>query len=96
MLRNVLRATLVMALMLGICNLGTAQYGGGGGMGGGMPGSPMHRSYGTSKAAVIGAIAGGAAAGAGFLLWKRHNRVEAAQPRQAARLLGGWRRQARQ
>ena len=76
MLRNVLRATLVMALTLGVCNLVAAQYGGGGMGGGGMPGSPMHRSYGTSKGVVIGAIAGGAAAGAGFLLWKRHNRAK--------------------
>src|SRR5215470_12429251 len=76
MLRYVLRSTLAAALMLGICNLAVAQYGGGG-AGGGMPGSPTytHRSY-SSKGAIIGGIAGGAAALGGFLYWKHHNRTK--------------------
>lgn len=77
MLRYVLRSTLAAALILGICNLAVAQYGGGG-MGGGMPGSPTynpHRSY-SSKGAIIGGIAGGAAALGGFLYWRHHNRAK--------------------
>jgi hypothetical protein len=78
MLRYVLRSALAAALMAGLCNLAVAQYGGGGGMGGGMPGSPTynpHRSY-SSKGAIIGGIAGGAAALGGFLYWKHHNRAK--------------------
>ncbi len=76
MLRYVLRATLATALMFGVSTLAVAQYGGGGGMGGGgMPGSPTYTPHGTysSKRAIIGGIAGGAAAGAGLLYWKLHN-----------------------
>jgi hypothetical protein len=43
-----------------------------------MPGSPTynaHRSY-SSKGAIIGGIAGGAAAFAGLLYWKHHNRAK--------------------
>src|SRR5947208_11427513 len=79
MLRYVLRATLATALMFGFSNLAVAQYGGGGGMGsGGMPGSPTYTPHGTysSKGAIIGGIAGGAAAGAGLLYWKLHNRAK--------------------
>ena len=79
MLRNVLRAILATALMFGVSTLAAAQYGGGGGMGGsGMPGSPTYTPHGTysSKGAIIGGIAGGAAAGAGLLYWKLHNRAK--------------------
>src|SRR5262252_9157979 len=78
MLRYVLRSTLAAGLMIGLCNLAVAQYGGGGGMGGGMPGSPTynpHHSY-SSKGAIIGGIAGGAAALGGFLYWRHHNRAK--------------------
>jgi hypothetical protein len=74
MLRSLLRATLVTALMFCFSSLAVAQYGGGGGMGGGMPGSPTynpHRSYG-NEGAIIGGIAGGAAVG-GLLYWRHHN-----------------------
>jgi hypothetical protein len=43
-----------------------------------MPGSPTynaHRSY-SSKGAIIGGIAGGAAAFGGLLYWKHHNRAK--------------------
>jgi len=76
--RYVLRATLTTALILGISNLAVAQYGGGGGMGGGgMPGSPTYTPHGTysSKGAIIGGVAGGAAIG-GLLYWKLHNRAK--------------------
>jgi hypothetical protein len=75
MLNNVLRATVCAALILALCNLAAAQYGGG--MGGGMPGSPTynpHRSYG-SKGAIIGGVVGGAAVG-GLLYWHHHNRAK--------------------
>jgi len=65
--------------MFGISTLAVAQYGGGGGMGGGgMPGSPTYTLHGTcsSKGAIIGGIAGCAAAGAGLLYWKLHNRAK--------------------
>src|SRR5258708_2200585 len=76
MLCHVLRATLATALIFGMSNLVVAQYGGGGG--GGMPGSPTynaHRSY-SSKGAIIGGIAGGAAAFCGLLYWKHPNRAK--------------------
>ncbi len=79
MLRYVLRATLATSLMFGVSTLAVAQYGGGGGMGGGgMPGSPTYTPHGTygSKGAIIGGVAGGAAAGAGLLYWKLHNRAK--------------------
>jgi len=65
--------------MFGISTLAVAQYGGGGGMGGGgTPGSPTYTLHGiySSKGAIIGGIAGGAAAGAGLLYWKLHNRAK--------------------
>ena len=78
MLNKVLRSILSLAL-IGFSNLSVAQYGGGGGMpGGGMPGSPTynpHRSY-SNKGAIIGGIAGGAAAVGGLLYWKHHNRAK--------------------
>ena len=46
-------------------------------MGGGMPGSPTcnpHRSY-SNKGAIIGGVAGGAAAVGGLLYWKHHSRA---------------------
>ena len=79
MLRYVLRASLATALVFGVSTLAVAQYGGGGGMGGGgMPGSPTYTPHGTysSKGAIIGGIAAGAAAGAGLLYWKLHNRAK--------------------
>ena len=79
MLRYVLRAILEAALMFGISTLAVAQYGGGGGRGGGAtPGSPTYTPHGTYSAegAVIGGIAGGAAAGDGLLYWKLHNRAK--------------------
>src|SRR5258708_28316240 len=79
MLRYVLRASLATALVFGVSTLAVAQYGGGGGMGGGgMPGSPTYTPHGTysSKGAIIGGVAGGAAVGAGLLYWKLHNRAK--------------------
>jgi hypothetical protein len=79
MLNKVLRSILSVALIIGFSNLSVAQYGGGGGMpGGGMPGSPTynpHRSY-SNKGAIIGGIAGGAAAVGGLLYWRHHNRAK--------------------
>lgn len=46
--------------------------------GGGMPGGSTynsHRSY-SSKGAIIGGVAGGAAALGGFLYWRHHNRAK--------------------
>jgi len=45
--------------------------------GGGMPGSPTYTPHGTysSKGAIIGGVAGGAAIG-GLLYWKLHNRAK--------------------
>jgi hypothetical protein len=78
MLNQVLRATLATALILGISNLAVAQYGGGGGMGGGMPGSPTYTSHGSysNKGAIIGGVAAGAAVIGGLLYWKLHNRAK--------------------
>jgi hypothetical protein len=46
--------------------------------GGSMPGSPMYAPHGTysSKGAIIGGVAGGAAAGVGLLYWKLHSRAK--------------------
>ena len=79
MLRYVLRATIATALMFGVSTLAVAQYGGGGGMGGGgMPGSPTYTPHGSysNKGAIIGGVAGGAAAIGGLLYWKHHNRAK--------------------
>jgi hypothetical protein len=78
MLNKVLRSTLAAALMVGISNLAVAQYGGGGGMGGSMPGSPTYNPHGSysNKGAIIGGVAGGAAALGGLLYWKHHNRAK--------------------
>ncbi len=76
MLRHVLRSTLAAALIVGVCNLAVAQYGGGGG--GGTPGSPTYTPHGSysNKGAIIGGIAGGAALVGGLLYWKHHNRAK--------------------
>ena len=73
MLNKVLRSTLAAALIVGISNLAVAQYGGGGG--GGMPGSPTYNPHGSysNKGAIIGGVAGGAAALGGLLYWKQHH-----------------------
>jgi hypothetical protein len=79
MRRYVLRAALATALVFGVSTLAVAQYGGGGGMGGGgMPGSPTYTPHGSysSKGAIIGGVAGGAAVGAGLLYWKLHSRAK--------------------
>ncbi len=78
MLNQVLRATLATALILEVSNLAVAQYGGGGGMGGGMPGSPTYTPHGSysNKGAIIGGVAGGAAVIGGLLYWKHHNRAK--------------------
>jgi hypothetical protein len=77
MLRYVLRAALAAALIFGVSTLAVAQYGGGGG-GGGMPGTPGYTPHGSysSKGAIIGGVAGGAAVGAGLLYWKLHSRAK--------------------
>jgi hypothetical protein len=66
------RITVGFALMVSISGAAVAQYPGGGGGTGGAGGYP---SYG-SKGAVIGGVVAGAAAGAGLLYWKLHNRAK--------------------
>jgi len=78
MSNKVFRVTLLAGLILALCNLAAAQYGGGGGAGGGMPGSPNYnpnRSYG-SKGAIIAGVAGGAAVIGGLLYWHHHNQAK--------------------
>jgi len=74
MLNKVLRSTLAAALIVGLSNLAVAQYGGGGGM----PGRPTYNPHGSysNKGAIIGGVAGGAAALGGLLYWKHHNRAK--------------------
>jgi len=78
MLNKVLRSVLALGLIVGVSSLAVAQYGGGGGMGGGgMPGNPAYnpnRSY-SNKGAIIGGVAGGAAAIGGLLYWRHHKRA---------------------
>jgi hypothetical protein len=78
MLRYVLRATLAMALVLGMSSLTMAQYPGPGMGGGGMPGTPTYTPHGgySSKGPAIAGAAGGAAAIGGFLYWKHHYRAK--------------------
>jgi hypothetical protein len=59
-----------LALVVSISGTAIAQYPGGGNYPGG-----TRPSYG-SKGAVIGGVAAGAAAGAGLLYWKFHNRAK--------------------
>ena len=70
-----------LAVIVGVSNLAVAQYGagGGGGMGGSaMPGSPTYNPNGSysNKGAIIGGVAGGAAAIGGLLYWKHHHRAK--------------------
>ncbi len=68
------RVTAGLALMVSISGTAIAQYPGGGGGTGTYPGG-TRPSYG-SKGAVIGGVVAGAAAGAGLLYWKLHNRAK--------------------
>ena len=72
---NLQRAMVALALLLSIPATAVAQYGNGGT--GATPTYPggAHPSYG-SKGTVIGGVAAGAAAGAGLLYWKLHNRAK--------------------
>ena len=63
-----------LALVASISGTAIAQYPGGGGGTGTYPGG-TRPSYG-SKGAVIGGVVAGAAAGAGLLYWKLHNRAK--------------------
>jgi hypothetical protein len=76
MFRNVLRSILATCLMVAISSLSFAQYGGGG-MGGPAGNSTYNpnRSY-SSKGAVIGGVAAGAAVVAGLLYWRHHKRAK--------------------
>jgi len=67
---NLRRAIGAIVLLVLVSGTAFAQYPGGGGTGG----TGSYPSYG-SKGAVIGAVAGGAAA-AGLLYWKFHNRTK--------------------
>jgi len=76
MFNQVLKWTLTSVLKVGLSNLAAAQYGGGGGTGVGMPGSPTynpHGSYSNKGAIIGGVVAGGAAAVGGLLYWKHHH-----------------------
>jgi hypothetical protein len=70
---------LALVTVVAVCAISAvAQYGGGGGTGGMTPGttSPTYtnRSY-SSKGAIIGGVAGGAALAGGLLLWHSHKRA---------------------
>jgi hypothetical protein len=69
---------LVLVTLVAMCALSAvAQYGGGtGGTGTGAAGTPGYtpRTY-SSKAAIIGGVAGGAALAGGLLLWHAHKRA---------------------
>src|SRR5215475_13451767 len=67
---NLRRALAAFSLLALVPAIAVAQYPGGGGTGG----TGSYPSYG-SKGAVIGAVAGGAAA-AGLLYWKLHSRTK--------------------
>jgi hypothetical protein len=69
-----LQRVVVGLALISISGTAIAQYPGGGGGTGTYPGG-THPSYG-SKGAVIGGVAAGAAAGAGLLYWKLHNRAK--------------------
>jgi len=72
---NLGRAIVALALLVSISGTAIAQYGGGGtGRATTYPGG-ARPSYG-SKGAVIGGVAAGAAAGAGLVYWKLHNRAK--------------------
>jgi hypothetical protein len=68
--KNLHRTIVAVALLGLVPATAIAQYGGAGTYPQG-----AHPSYG-SKGAVIGAVAAGAAAGAGLLYWKLHNRAK--------------------
>src|SRR6266566_3625476 len=68
------RVIVGLALVASISSTAIAQYPGGGGGTGTYPGG-TRPSYG-SKEAVIGGVVAGAAAGAGLLYWKLHNRAK--------------------
>src|SRR5438132_394210 len=71
---NLQRAIVAVALLAFVPASAIAQYPGGGGGTGTYPGG-TRPSYG-SKGAVIGGVVAGAAAGAGLLYWKLHNRTK--------------------
>src|SRR5436190_1815364 len=64
------RVCVGLAVMASMSATAVAQY-----PGGGAGGAGTRPSYG-SKGAVIGVVAAGAAAGAGLLYWKLHNRAK--------------------
>jgi hypothetical protein len=72
---NLQRVIVALARLVSGPDTAIAQYGSGGA--GATPTYPggTHPSYG-SKGAVIGGVAAGAAAGAGLLYWKLHNRAK--------------------
>ena len=75
MLNTILKSMLAFALIIGVCSLAVAQYGGGGGMGGSTMPTYTKRSY-NNNGAIIGGIAGGAAVVGGLVYWRMHNRAK--------------------